>query len=159
MSKVAGLEALAPVEGAAAMAMALARREPVHHVVAFDTDTYQTNIHARTSLLDAMREVSNRGGMTDGSAPIRWATTNRVEVDAFVIMTDNETWAGRMHPCQALAEYRQRMGIDARMVVVGMCATGHTFADPKDPLTMDVAGFDAAAPRVIADFCRPKGEA
>ena len=29
-------------------------------------------------------------------------------VDKFVVITDNETWAGRTQPVQALAQYRQR---------------------------------------------------
>jgi 60 kDa SS-A/Ro ribonucleoprotein len=59
-----------------------------------------------------------------------------------------------VHPHQALAEYRHRMGRPARLVVVGMTATGSTIADPKDPGMLDVVGFDAAAPQVMADFAR-----
>jgi 60 kDa SS-A/Ro ribonucleoprotein len=46
------------------------------------------------------------------------------------------------------------MGIPARLVVVGMTATGFTIADPSDPLSLDVAGFDSAVPRLISDFAR-----
>jgi 60 kDa SS-A/Ro ribonucleoprotein len=28
------------------------------------------------------------------------------EIDTFVIYTDSETWAGDVHPAQALADYR-----------------------------------------------------
>jgi 60 kDa SS-A/Ro ribonucleoprotein len=46
------------------------------------------------------------------------------------------------------------MGVDTRQVVVGMTATEFTIADPADKLSMDVVGFDASAPNVIADFVR-----
>jgi 60 kDa SS-A/Ro ribonucleoprotein len=38
--------------------------------------------------------------------------------------------------------------------VVGMTATEFTIADPSDAGMLDVVGFDAAAPAVMADFSR-----
>ena len=46
------------------------------------------------------------------------------------------------------------MGIDARMIVVGMTATECSIADPTDPLMLDVAGFDASVPALISGFAR-----
>jgi 60 kDa SS-A/Ro ribonucleoprotein len=74
--------------------------------------------------------------------------------DTFVVYTDNETWAGSVHPHQALRRYRQRSGIPARLVVVGMTANDVSVADPADPGMLDVAGFDAAVPGMVADFSR-----
>jgi len=90
-------------------------------------------------------------GRTDCSLPMSWAQKNRVEADAFVIYTDNETWFGE-HPVKALQRYRDEMGIDARLVVVGMTATQFTIADPEDAGMLDVVGFDTAAPEVISRF-------
>jgi len=59
-----------------------------------------------------------------------------------------------VHPHQALAEYREKTGIPARMSVVGMTATDFTIADPEDPGSMDVAGFDSAVPALLVDFAR-----
>jgi len=83
-----------------------------------------------------------------------WATEHRVAVDVFAIYTDNETWYGKVHPAQALAEYRERMGIPAKLVVVGMMANRFTIADPEDAGMLDVVGFDTATPPLIADFAR-----
>ena len=91
---------------------------------------------------------------TDCSQPMLWATVNKVPVDTFVIYTDNETWAGKVHPHQALEQYRQKMGRAAKLVVVGMTSTGFSIANPDDAGMMDVVGFDAAAPQVMADFAR-----
>jgi 60 kDa SS-A/Ro ribonucleoprotein len=93
-------------------------------------------------------------GGTDCSLPMIWAAKHKVEVDTFVVYTDNETWAGNVHPFQALRDYRQAMGRPAKLIVVGMTATKFTIADPKDPGMLDVVGFDAAAPQVMADFAR-----
>lgn len=39
-------------------------------------------------------------------------------------------------------------------MVVGMTSTEFTIADPADGGSLDVVGFDAAAPTVISDFVR-----
>ena len=75
-------------------------------------------------------------------------------MDAFVIYTDSETWAGETHPVQALRQYREKTGIAAKLVTVGMVSNGFSIADPNDAGMLDVVGFDTAAPAVIADFIR-----
>jgi len=93
-------------------------------------------------------------GGTDCSLPMMYALENRIPIDAFIVYTDSETWAGDIHPTQALKLYREMSGIDAKEVVVGMTATEFTIADPSDDRQMDVVGFDASAPAVINDFIR-----
>jgi 60 kDa SS-A/Ro ribonucleoprotein len=89
---------------------------------------------------------------TDCSLPMRYAIDNKLDVDQFVIYTDNETYAGKEHPFTVLKDYRKRSGIMARMVVVGMTSNGFSIADPNDPLSLDVVGFDTAAPALIANL-------
>ena len=84
--------------------------------------------------------------------PMLDALERKMPIDAFVVLTDNETWAGDIHPCQALVKYRNATGIPAKLVVVGMTSTGFSIADPKDGGMMDVVGLDTAAPALIADF-------
>lgn len=91
---------------------------------------------------------------TDCALPMLYAAEKGMQIDAFVIYTDSETWAGKVHPFQALRQYRQRTGIPAKLVVVGMTSTGFTIADPNDAGSLDVVGFDTAAPGVISDFVR-----
>jgi 60 kDa SS-A/Ro ribonucleoprotein len=93
-------------------------------------------------------------GATDCAAPMMYALDNKLEVDAFIVYTDNETWAGSIHPCQALVKYRKATGINAKLIVVGMTATGFTIADPSDAGMLDVIGFDSSCPAVMADFTR-----
>ena len=49
---------------------------------------------------------------------------------------------------------RERTGIAAKLVVVGLVSNGFSIADPDDAGMLDVVGFDTAAPAVIADFIR-----
>ena len=152
---VAGVSSLSPRVASAAMAMATARSEKRYHVMAFCDRLVPLSISASERLDDVVRKTDGLPfGGTDCALPMIWATENKVPVDAFVVYTDSETWAGKVHPFQALCEYRQKMGRPAKLVVVGMTATQFTIADPSDAGMLDVVGFDAAAPAVIADFVR-----
>jgi 60 kDa SS-A/Ro ribonucleoprotein len=81
-----------------------------------------------------------------------WAAEERIEADAFVVYTDNETWAGAIQPVQALDRYAVMMGIAAKLIVVGMTSTGYSIADPTRDDMLDVVGFDASAPELMARF-------
>jgi len=112
-------------------------------------------ISPRQRLDDVVRFTSELPfGGTDCALPMRWAKATKTEVDAFVIYTDNESWAGDVHVDQALNDYRQSTGIPARLVAVALSADRYTVANPEDAGQMDVVGLDAATPNVISDFIR-----
>ena len=146
---------ITPREASAALALVTAATEPAYEIVGFTRTLTPLAISPRQRLDDAIRAVSNLPfGGTDCAQPMLHALANNLKVDTFVVYTDNETWAGNIHPHQALQQYRQRTGIDAKLIVVGMTATKFTIADPADPGMLDVAGFDAAVPTLITDFAR-----
>lgn len=112
-------------------------------------------LSSRQRLDDAVRYVRGLSfGPTDCAQPMLYALEHGLEVDAFVIYTDSESWVGSVHPHQALRWYRERTGIPARLVVVALTATEFTVADPDDPRSLDVVGLDAATPQLISDFVR-----
>lgn len=137
-----------------------AATEPFTGIVGFtagDTRGAATelDISPRRRLDDVCRYTEGLSfGATDCAAPVVWALKNGVEVDTFQVYTDNETWWGAIHPHQALREYRERTGIAARLAVVALTSTRTTIADPADPGQLDVSGFDAAVPTLLADFSR-----
>ncbi len=152
---VAGVLGLTPREGSAAMAMVTARSEPNYTVVSFQDKIVPLNISARMRLTDVVSMTNNLPfGRTDCAQPMLYALEHKIAVDTFVIYTDSETWFGPIHPAIALRDYREKMGIPARMVVVGMVSNGFTVADPDDAGMLDIVGFDASAPALIADFAR-----
>ena len=162
---VAGMPYLSCREASAAMALVTAATEPKHMFTAFTTGGYtfrgwktglrKIAISPRQRLDDVIRATGSLPfGGTDCALPMVEALKNRWEIDVFVVYTDSETWAGNIHPVQALREYRERMGIAARLVVVGMASNGFSIADPDDAGMLDVVGFDTATPGVIADFAR-----
>jgi 60 kDa SS-A/Ro ribonucleoprotein len=164
---VHGLPFVSCREAAAAMALVTAATEPGYRAVAFTSGRYPSahaglgtgltplTLSPRQRLDDVVRATSALAfGGTDCALPMVEALRRGWAVDAFVVYTDSETWAGSIHPAQALREYRERTGIAARLVVVAMASNGFSIADPDDAGMLDVVGFDTATPQVIADFVR-----
>lgn len=152
---IAGLP-ITPREASACMAMVQARIEREYLITGFSHRMEQINITRNTRLADAIREIESipMGG-TNLSLPMETALAQKLPVDAFVIYTDNEVNRGGRHVFQALDAYRRGMRKpDAKLVVVGMTATRFSVADPKDPGMLDIAGFDTAAPGLMAGFVR-----
>lgn len=167
---IAGIPGLRPREGAAAMALVTAAVERDNHLITvFSSRPTGAARSSRSSgwgiapvdlspqmrLRDVVRDVSLMpAGGTDCALPILWANEQNVPVEHFAVFTDNETWAGAIHPAQALVAYREKRGIDAKLAVVGMTSNGFSIADPNDTGMLDFVGFDTAAPQVMAEFAK-----
>ncbi len=166
---VGGIAGLTPRIASAAMSLVTAATEREHAFIAFTSETggyggqwgggesgvTTLSISPRQRLDDVVASISKLSmGGTDCALPMIWAAKHRVDVDTFCVYTDNETWAGNVHPAQALRAYRDARGIPAKLVVVGMTSTGFSIADPNDAGMIDVVGFDTSTPPVIADFAR-----
>ena len=153
---LAGVPGLTPRAAAVAMAMTHVRTEARVEVMAF-SDRFVPFAVGRTERLgEVVHRTENLPfGSTDCALPMLYALERRLAIDTFVIYTDNETWAGTIHPDEALRRYRERSGLWAKLVVVAMTSTGFSIADPNDPGMLDVVGFDAAAPALVADFAKP----
>ena len=152
---VAGVPGLTPRVASAALALVTAATEPEYQIVGFTQGLTPLAITPGQRLEDALATVNGlRFGGTDCALPMLYAQAQGLQVDTFVIYTDSETWAGDIHPAQALREYRRASGIDARLVVVGMVSNGFSIADPADAGMLDVVGFDTATPQLVADFAR-----
>jgi 60 kDa SS-A/Ro ribonucleoprotein len=144
-------------EGVAAMAMQLARTEQNYFLSRFNTGIEPVKIGPTNSLentLGYFRDIN--GGGTDCSLPMIYARQRKLKVDAFIVLTDSETYAGQVHPHEALKAYRESSGIkDAKLIVVGMVANPFTIANPNDPGMLDVVGYSTNTPKAISTFINP----
>lgn len=155
---------LTPREISAAMAMTLVRTESNLTVVGFCNSLVDlTNkIHPTMSLETVVKNISGLPfGSTDCSAPMQWASNNKLKFDVFNVWTDNETGTGSYswnrsarQPADALRNYRSRSGIDSKLIVCATEPVDFSIADPKDPGMLDVAGFDSNVPTIINEFVR-----
>lgn len=145
---------LTPRDISAAMAMATVRTEQDVFVFGFTGAITHLPITKKQRLDDVVTMVSGLPfGSTDCSLPMRAADQESMPFDAFVVYTDNETRSGPVHPHTALESYRRKMSLPgARLAVCATSGTEFTIAKPSDPGMLDVVGFSASCPAVLADF-------
>ena len=163
-TKVNGIPNLKAHTAAGAMALVIANSEwgnnasglqiPQYHIIGVDTSVQELSISPKQRLDDVVRTLESQGGGgTDLSLPMQYALRKKLKVDAFVIATDSESWAG-VHPVLALKAYRERINPNARMVSIQMTATPPTNNDPNDRLSLDCIGFDTVTPEIAASFIK-----
>jgi 60 kDa SS-A/Ro ribonucleoprotein len=158
--------ALSCREAAAALALVTTASEPQADVVGFTADGTRSiwgygartairelDITPRRRLDDVVKYTAslNFGG-TDIALPFLWAKDRGKDYDTVIVYTDNESWAGQVHPHQALRQYRDKVGHDVKCIVVALAANQISVADPSDPSSIDLCGLDSAVPNLIADF-------
>lgn len=147
-----GINNLTAAEAAAVMALATAKVEKNYWIGGFDSSMSELKISPNMRLDDVLRVMQKfNWGSTDCAQPMLYAMKHRMNVDKFCVYTDNETWAGNIHPSQALKQYRAQYG-KGKLIVAGTSVTNFTIADPKDAGMLDVVGFDSATPQLISQF-------
>jgi len=140
-------------EIAACMAMIVVRKAEYCIIKGFSDELKDVKISSESTLTEVIRKTRMPFGSTDCALPMIWALENKIDIDAFVIYTDNETWFGNIHPSQALNQYRQRTkNIDSKLIVNAITSTKFSIADPKDPNSLDVVGFNTSTPQAISAF-------
>ncbi len=165
MGDIAGVPGLTPREASSALALLWAKTEPSCIVKGF-TANGGGYWNSSTALIDltsdfkggTLQGVQERvGNLPFGSTQpaliIEDALKNKISVDVFVVLTDNEVNSGD-HPSKVLERYRREVNPNAKLVVVGMTATEFTLADPEAPYMLDMVGFDTAAPAAIQEFAK-----
>lgn len=145
---------LTAAEAGAAVALVLAATEPNVWSTAFGDEFHEFPIGRFTSLQEVMTQAAQFNEATDCSVPIREALARKIVVDAFVLITDNETWSGRTHPHAALQEYRQQVNPAAKAALLTTTPNRSRITAPEDGRALNVVGFDASALDVVAGFLR-----
>src|SRR5262249_17759765 len=104
--EVAGVPGLTPRVASAALALGTAATRPAYRIIGFTggrQGVAPLRISPRRRLDDILRSVSGLPfGATDCALPMLYAVDRGLQVDTFVIYTDSETWAGDVHPIDAL---------------------------------------------------------
>ena len=124
--------------------------------MAFSSGFQELHLKKGMKLKEVKQAMSNLFfDSTDCAMPMVYALQKKIPVDLFVVMTDNETYYGNIHPMAALRKYRKEMNMpNTKLAVIAFSATDFTIADPDDPLTLDIAGLDSAVPRILDEFER-----
>ena len=137
-------------EIATTMALVTAKAEKNYAIRGFSTEFIDLKIQASDSFSSAIAKASNQNyGGTDASVAYDWAIKERFKADIICFWTDSESWAGRLTPSQALAQYREKVNPHVKAVYITLAPYGISLADPEDPLSWDLGGFDPGIPRLL----------
>ena len=139
------IDPAAPLQLAAAMAMMVVRKEA-------GAMLWRLRIGARAQLDEVCQAIAGLPSLSDPSLPIEDARQRALPVDAFLILTGNPGWL-EDRVSQALDRYRHALRIPAKLVVAGMTSE-YQVPVPADAGQLNIAGFDASVPAVIAEFLR-----
>jgi 60 kDa SS-A/Ro ribonucleoprotein len=147
---------LSSCEAAGALALAIAKTEPNYYIHGFAGQFVDLGISPKMRLDSVAQRMQDwNWGSTDCSLPMVYAKQHKLDVDTFIVITDNETYAGVAHPFQALNQYRQAMNKpNAKLIVLATTANNFSIADPADPLMLDLPGFSSDVPTVVNEFSR-----
>ena len=161
-SAVLGSKVLTCRDASIAMALLYVETEKNVSVVGFSAGlTDMSGPSSRNQLRRGMtidQGLAATNGMafssTDCVLPILHAIKHNLKFDAFIVLTDNETYAPNEHPQSALVRYRQLMGTETKLIVIGMTGNCFTIVDPTDRKTLNLAGFDTSTPEISSMFLR-----
>lgn len=135
------------------LALTMLKTEPNSEVIAFNTKRETFPLGARSSLTEALRQPLI-GGATDCAVPIVHALEKKTKYDAIIILTDNESWAGKQHGFQALEYYRAKVNPNVKIVEVASVSTPNSTFPSDDRNLLRVVGFDASVLDLIEEFLK-----
>lgn len=142
---------LTPQKVAAALSLSILKAEVQVELIWFDTNVYHPKITRKSSYSEVLKMTPNGGG-TDCSLALTYALEKNLNVDAVIILTDSETWAGKSHAVEQLALYRSKINKDVKIIEIGMVANKSTNYLSTDTNVLQIAGFDATVPTLINNF-------
>ena len=142
---------------AACIALAMVKREPNSYAMCFSNQLNHLPYTKNTSLNEAVKMAKKfNTGTTNAGLPIEYAIQNKLPVDCFVHITDNDYNTGK-HPLTLTEQFRKKMDLPkTRLMSVGLTPVGYGtvgFAKETDPYSLDVHGFDPSIPTIIQKFC------
>lgn len=134
------------------LALTFLKTEPNAELIHFDTKGYLPLFGKRNSVDEAIAKTPNGGG-TDCSIPFGVALKSRTKYDAFVILTDNETWAGAQHGTILLEKYKKEINPDVKVVEIALVSNPYSTL-PQDKNLLRIVGFDASVLDLLNEFLR-----
>lgn len=153
-AEVLGMKNLRASEVAVVMGMAAVRTQKNAELLGFGRKAVNMGITADMSLQAAMNRYQSLhwdGSSTNAGVIFNAAADRSRKFDKFVFVTDNDINYGDS-PMNSLRAYRRTTGIAAKMAVIATSLSDLSIADPCDRGCLDIAGFDAAAPSLIAQL-------
>lgn len=153
-ARCVGMRELSALDAATAIALTMMKQEPYVLALAFSEGLTPLPVKKDMTLCEALESMKGLPFQrTDCSLPMEYALANKILVDCFVVITDNETNYNLRHPHVVLQEYREKVNPNAKLVVLATSACNVSIADPTDKGMLDMAGMDSSIFHVLYQFC------
>lgn len=130
------------------LALTFLKSEPHSDVVAF-TDKQKEFPFGRRSSLTEVLKFHTPPENTDCSIPIEYALKKGHKYDAIAIITDNESFAGKRHSFECLAEYRKAVNKDVKIIEIATVATPSSQFPNNDRNLLRMVGFDGSVLSIL----------
>ena len=154
-SNVCGINCLTAAEVATAMSMVIDSQETNVTIMGFANVFKQLNISSSRRLDDNLKSAhDNNFGSTDCSLPFTWAENQSIQFDTIIVFTDDDTNFNKIKPSVALQNYRKKMKLNTKLIVVGLASNEFSICDPSDNNSLEITGFDATTPLIINEFIK-----
>ena len=148
-----GIAGLVARDVAAMLALLTAHTEPNYFIHGFNSQFVDLGITKRSRFDDVINRIEEiESAATDCAIPMMYALENKIHVDVFQVITDNETNTKSIHPFQALSEYRNKVNPNAKMIVLGCTPTSFSIAKPGTNYMLDIVGASTDTPQAIRQF-------
>lgn len=148
---------LKPFEIETIMALVSVNTEKNYFVGGFSDDFIPLpEVSKGAKLQNTINKMQSHGfGGTDAASAYKYSIKNNIYTDVFVFWTDNMNWGGAYgggQPSTWLKKYRKSINPEAKAIYVTLVPYGDnvTLADPKDPMSYDIAGFSSQTPKIIS---------
>ena len=152
MSQASPMAGLTAFHACLALATWYKRTEERCTILLFDHTASVLNVSSKVTFSE-MKRISNPSGSTNLNAPLEWLAKNpSVDPELIITMTDNETWSGKGHYVEGLTKLRKKVSHPIAASIAAVTATKSTVADPSDPHSLEVVGFDPTVPEALAAF-------
>ena len=132
------------------LVMVMLRVETDCKVVAFCHELIELDIGRDTSLNDLIH-MCGPGGSTNCCLAFDDAKAKGEKYDGIVMWTDNDH-NSRGNPKESIESYREALGTRTKAVVVGLDGNNFDLLPHNDPLSLNLAGGDAAMPQQLNEF-------
>jgi len=143
---------MSPNEAASAMALVTYMVEPSSMLIGYSDRYRAIDLSRKSTIKQLIGKIASVGAGTDTSLPVKFAADQKMDFDAIVSFTDNNTWSGYGHVTEHLRNYQNKIGHPVRFLNAAMEANGSTDVDPTNPNMLELSGMSANTPQIISEF-------
>lgn len=162
LQAIKGFGSLTFYDIAIAMAMIIAQIENNPYIIGSRKQIYKLDIERIDSLRSIKNKIANLSCVINSeekikpvspySDPIMYALSNKINIDAFIIYYTNKESYNLHKSLYKLKEYRTKININAKLIIVKMSEEKYKIANFTDSGLLEIVGFDITTPEIIRRF-------